>query len=249
MSIHTKSLLNTTFNDQLYDEFKTSIPPAPTTQTPTTQTPTTQTLTTQTPTTQTLTTQSLTLNDIKRRQVNLFQSILTQQQLHDIPDLPLMNLTKQTMQSQYYTPLKSKKITSQIRSSSQKARRARIKNKYTNKVFRNLYTKVIENDPNRDTYHDHISSQIGYFFFFVFCGSIFGIIFAARTTDTVLGVTIGIISSSLLFIVAIYSYIIQRIDGDAFESTASAHIFYIVSFIGSIAGLITFSIKAHNLTK
>lgn len=228
MSIHTKSLLNTTFNDQLYDEFKkstqASITPAASI------TPTAST------------------DDIKRRQVNLFQSILTQQQLHDIPDLPL-NLTKQTMQSQYYTPLKSKKITSQIRSSSQKARRARIKNKYTNKVFRNLYTKVIENDPNRDTYHDHISSQIGYFFFFVFCGSIFGIIFAARTTDTVLGVTIGIISSSLLFIVAIYSYIIQRIDGDASESTGLGDIFYIVSFIGSIAGLITFSIKAHNLTK
>jgi hypothetical protein len=226
MSIHTKSLLNTAFNDVLYNQFKSAQSAQP--------------ISTQS-------TQLMTLDDIKKRQVNLFQSILTQQQLHTIPDLPY-NPTKSILTDRQYTPSKSNTI-SQPRSSSQKARRARIKNKYTNKVFRNLYTEVIEKDPNRYKYQEHISTQIWFFFIFVFCGSIFGIIFAARTTDTVLGVTIGIISSILLFVVTVYSYIVERINGDASESTGLGDIFYFVSFFGSIAGLITFSIKAHNLTK
>ena len=226
MSIHTKLLLNTAFNESLYNQFNAV------TITPTTQAPTTQ---------------SLTLNDIKKRQVKLFQSILTQQQLHTIPDIPFGN-PKSILTQQQFTPSKSNTI-SQPRSSSQKARRARIKNKYNNKVFRNLYTEVIEKDPNRYAYQEHILTQIRFFFFFVFCGSIFGIIFAALTTDTVLGVTIGIISSILLFVVTVYSYIVERINGDASESTGLGDIFYFVSFGGSIAGLITFSVKAHKLTK
>ena len=222
MSIHTKLLLNTAFNEDLYNQFNAV-----------TITPTTQ---------------SLTLNDIKKRQVKLFQSILTQQQLHTIPDIPFGN-PKSILTDQQYTPQKANTIASQIRSSSQKARRARIKNIHNNKVFPNLYTEVIEKDSNRDAYQDHISTQIWFFFIFVFCGSIFGIIFAALTTDTVLGVTIGIISSILLFVVTVYSYIVERINGDASESTGLGDIFYFVSFFGSIAGLITFSVKAHKLTK